>query len=165
MTGTMTMPPPMPIKPASSPAPAPDANPRQTSHNPLIAASPASDQVGATGLEHDPGGDVVPRYIQDGGQPPGGTVGQRGDHDADQQADRRYEQLFHDLSPKKRCQRSQPTRDCPSGRHRRPVTLFTKRKKISLPDPRLAEQPAAAHPRLSASTATGSTGSRRKARS
>jgi hypothetical protein len=34
------MPPPMPIRPASSPAPVQDTNPRQMSHETLIAASP-----------------------------------------------------------------------------------------------------------------------------
>src|SRR4051794_40783546 len=43
MTGTMTMPPPIPIRPASNPAPAPETNPRQISHVTLIGRS---DQVG-----------------------------------------------------------------------------------------------------------------------
>jgi hypothetical protein len=40
MTGTMTMPPPIPIRPASNPAAAPETMPRLMSHKTLIAASP-----------------------------------------------------------------------------------------------------------------------------
>src|SRR5580704_608630 len=100
MTGTMTMPPPMPINPARRPAPAPEAKPRQMSHNTLIVVLPLKTRRrSGVWLAPDPDGDVVARDIHHCRQGRCRAVRQRGGHDPEQQADCRYEDLFHDVLP------------------------------------------------------------------
>jgi hypothetical protein len=84
MTGTITIPPPMPIRPASNPTPAPDSNPRQTSQGSLIGTpmrvghnkglilrprGAAARTVG--GSEGQPWSDVKPLEARDPGKLPG----------------------------------------------------------------------------------------------
>src|SRR5215469_11622538 len=87
MTGTITMPPPMPIRPASNPAPAPEINPRQTNQSRLIGtpkrvgynsrfiASPrgATARI-ADGSEKHPRRDVEPVDAGDPGKLPGRRI-------------------------------------------------------------------------------------------
>src|SRR5215469_18400893 len=87
MTGTITMPPPMPIRPASNPAPAPEISPRQTNQSTLIGTPKRvgynsrlfAGPKGATariadGSEKQPRRDVEPVDAGDHGKLPGRQV-------------------------------------------------------------------------------------------